>query len=304
MGRNLIITTVHRIGFPAISPFFRSLQRTGFQGDLVVFGSGLDEESIRQIQAAGARVVPFRFSGKHVRNRAAWPWGLWRRVFASALPRASKELLAHKVFHLFYRRHLLYLAFLREYAADYDRVLLTDCRDVFFQADPFGWEQSPGLHLFLEDESNKLGTCGHHIRWIMSAFGPETLQKWKDETVSCAGTVFGDVQAILDYLEQMFSQTMRVKTLKESDGDQGIHNYLIYAGAFPEVTIHDNRRKPVMTLGLVPPDKLQFDQNDYLLDEDGAIVPVLHQYDRDNQLRMRLLSQMESKRSQRASITQ
>ncbi|MGH8093194.1 MAG: hypothetical protein ACREIF_06965 [Chthoniobacterales bacterium] len=289
MRRNLILTTVHRIAFPKISPFFRSLQETGFKGDLVVFGSGLDHETIGQIQRAGARFVPFHFYGKHVHNRAAWPWALWRRVFASALPAKPKELLAHAVFHLFYRRHLLYLDFIRKHAREYDKVLLTDCRDVFFQADPFAWEQAPGLHVFLEDESNKLGTCTHHIRWLTSLFGPEVLDKWKEEIVSCAGTVFGDIPATLDYLARMVSQTMKVKTLRESDGDQGIHNYLIRVGALPKVTIHDNRYLPVMTLGLVPADRLWLDDEGQVLDQAGIIVPVLHQYDRFPSLREKLL---------------
>ncbi|MEO8352977.1 MAG: hypothetical protein ABI680_14685 [Chthoniobacteraceae bacterium] len=298
MKRNLILTVAHRIKFPSIKPFFRSLRRTEFSGDLVVFGSGLDAETIRQIESFGGELIRFRFPGRHVSNRAARLWGLWKPLFASRLAQRNKERLAHAVFHLFYRRHLLYLDFLRAHENDYDKILLTDCRDVFFQADPFGWDQSPGLHVFLEEESNKLGTCKHHIRWLTSAYGADTLAQWRDNTVSCAGTVFGDTESIVRYLEQMVVETMKVKTLKEADGDQGIHNYLIHASLLSGITVHNNRCQPITTLGLVPKERLRFDPEGYLLDVDGAIVPVLHQYDRDKQLEARLLSQLEQKRSQ------
>lgn len=298
MRRNLILTTVHRIQFAAIEPFFRSLKKTGFDGYVVVFCSAVDDESIRQIQSAGAKVVRFYFPGGHVRNRAAQPWWIWKRVFATGIPRWAKERVAHMVFHLFYRRHLLYLDFLREHAGEYDGVFLTDCRDVFFQTDPFAWNRSPGLHVFLEEETNKLGTCVHHIRWITSQFGPERLARWSDETVSCAGTVFGDEAGMVDYLSRMVSRTMSVNSLRDADGDQGVHNFLVRERVFPNVTIHKNRRGPIMTLGPVSMNSVQFDQDDHVLDETGKIVPVLHQYDRDSELKKRVLSQLDSKKVQ------
>jgi hypothetical protein len=299
MRCNLILTTVHQIRFPAIEPFFRSLKKTGFDGEAVVFCSAVDDESIRQIEASGAKVVRFRFPGGHVRNQAARLWWIWKRVFASGISERAKERLAHAVFHLFYRRHLLYLDFLREHGREYDGVFLTDCRDVFFQADPFAWDRSAGLHIFLEEETNKLGTCVHHIRWITSQFGSETLKSWTEETVSCAGTVFGDVPGMMDYLSRMVSWTMGVKSLRDADGDQGVHNFLVRSGVFPKITIHHNRRGPVMTLGPVRMSSLQFDQDDHVIDETGVIVPVLHQYDRDSQLRIRVLSQLEAQKTQR-----
>lgn len=296
---HLILTTIHRLRAAAIAPFFLSLRRTGFRGDIVVFSSSIDKESVSQIKRWGARVVPFCFPGRHVSNRAARLWWIWKRVFATDISERAKERLAHIVFHLFYRRHLLYLEFLRKYGSEYKKVFLTDCRDVFFQADPFGWDQAPGLHVFLEEEANKLGICTHHIRWITSQFGSETLERWTERTVSCAGTVFGDMPGMVHYLSQMVSWTMGVKSLRAADGDQGVHNYLVLEGVFPKVTVHKNRRGPVMTLGPVRMSSLRFDQGDHVINETGVIVPVLHQYDRDSQLRMRVLSQLDAQKTQR-----
>jgi hypothetical protein len=297
--RHLILTTIHRLRAKQVAPFFLSLQRTGFDGDIVVFCSNIDAESVAQIKRWGARVEYFRFSFRHVTNPLARFWPIWKRAFATAMSDTMKERLAHAVFHLFYRRHLLYLEFLRKHGSEYKKVFLTDCRDVFFQADPFGWDQAPGLHVFLEEEANKLGICMHHIRWITSQFGSKTLERWTEKTVSCAGTVFGDVPGMVHYLSQMVSWTMGVKSLRAADGDQGVHNYLVLEGVFPKVTVHENRRGPVMTLGPVRMSSLRFDQDDHVINETGVIVPVLHQYDRDSQLRMRVLSQLDAQKTQR-----
>src|SRR4051794_22149350 len=112
MKRNLILTIAHRIEVCGLSPFFRPLRQPGYQGDVVIFCSGMKNESIREIESWGGTVVPFQFPGNHVRNRAAVAWPLWKLLFASVLPARIKEQLAHAVFHLFYRRHLLYLDFL------------------------------------------------------------------------------------------------------------------------------------------------------------------------------------------------
>jgi hypothetical protein len=282
----------HRVEASDLKPFFLSLQQTGFEGDVVVFGSRLTNKSIYQIEQWGARVARFFFPGGHVSNRAARLWPLWKRIFASGISEPAKERLAHGVFHLFYRRHLLYLDFLRKYGSNYANVFLTDCRDVFFQAEPFGWKQGPGLHVFLEEQTNRLGACPHHIRWISSQFGSEMLKEWGDKTVSCAGTVFGDVPAMLDYLSQMVSQTMTAKSLRAADGDQGVHNYLVLKRAFPKMTVHENRNGPVMTLGPVRINSLRFDSDDRVVDRNRRVVPVLHQYDRDPALRTKLLARL------------
>ena len=301
MKRNLVLTTVHRIKSAALAPFFQSLKATGYEGDVVVFASGLDAASIRQLEEWGARVVPFRFWGKHVFNNVARLWWLWRLLFASGLSASAKERLAHFAFHLFYRRHLLYLGFLREYGSGYEAVFNTDCRDVFFQADPFGWEPAPGLHAFLEEEKNKLGTCPYHVEWLTSQFGAATLAPWTEVTVSCAGTVLGDVRGMLDYLDRMVSTTMKVKSLRAADGDQGVHNYLLRTGSLPAVTLHENRRGAVMTLGPVQMSELRVDQDGRVLNDEGKIVPVLHQYDRISALRDSLLSRLEPRVMARAS---
>jgi hypothetical protein len=290
---HLILTTIHRLRAAAVAPFFLSLRRTGFRGDLVVFASGVDTESVAQIRRWGARVECFRFRGKHVTNRFARLWPVWKLAFASKLPDTIKEKLAHQILHLFYRRHLLYLEFLRAHGSRYTRYLVTDCRDVFFQSDPFAWRQAEGLHVFLEEETARIGQCPHHIRWIRSQFGEETLVRLADHVVSCAGTVFGDRSSMESYLKQMLSLAMRAASLREADGDQGLHNFLIRNVPLARTTIHQNRRGAVMTVGAMQMTDLRLSPDHWIMNEENEIACIVHQYDRIPQLRELLLGNIQ-----------
>jgi len=277
--RDVILTTLHGVRFEYAANFLASLRRTGYGGEVVIFASGMADEDIAQLRRNGATIVPFRMHRLFVRRRLAWLWTVWRWFFQSGAPPAARERLAHLVFHLFYRRHLLYLQFLREHREDYSRVFLTDCRDVYFQADPFSWNLPFGVHLFLEDASNKI-RGGIHADWLVSQFGRAVFDELKAETISCAGTVLGDVNSVLEYLSKMVSLTMNAWSLRETAGDQGIHNYLVYKRILPGAIIHDNGRGPVMTLGAMRPQDVRLDPQSRVINDHNEIVPVLHQYDR------------------------
>ncbi len=279
-SRDVILTTLHGVRFEYAASFFSSLQRTGYGGEVVIFTSGLKDEDIAPLCRNEATIVPFRFYRILVRRRLARLWVIWRWFFQSGAPQAAKEWLAHAVFHLYYRRHLLYLQFLREHRQNYDRVFLTDCRDVYFQADPFSWNLSHGLHLFLEDASNKIGRSIHNENWLKTQFDQAVFDELKNETISCAGTVMGDTASVLEYLSKMVSQTMQARSLHETDGDQGIHNFLLYKKQFSDVTVHNNQEGPVMTLGAMHPENVRVNAQGFVVNNADKVVPVLHQYDR------------------------
>jgi hypothetical protein len=278
-NRDVILTTLYRIRFEAVAPFIFSLKRTGFNGEVVAFATLMDEEDVAQLRSHGVTVVPFTYHPRIVK-RIVRLWPLWRRIFAGNASPATKEKLAHLVFHLFYRRHLLYLQFLRQNQSKFDRVFLTDSRDVYFQADPFSWNPESGLHFFLEEASNKIGECSHHVRWLKSQFGQKVLDELAREMISCAGTTLGDTASIMEYLSRMVALSMNALSLREHDGDQGIHNYILYKKILPEIIIQENRRGPVMTLGAMKPEAVRLNAQGWVINDDGQIPAVLHQYDR------------------------
>jgi hypothetical protein len=293
-SRDVIFTLLYRIRFEAVAPFIFSLKRTGYDGDVVAFATMMDADVLAKLRSHGVTVVPFSYHPRIVK-RIVWFWPLWRRIFAGNASPATKEKLAHLVFHLFYRRHLLYLQFLRQNQSKYDRVFLTDSRDVYFQADPFSWNPEPGLHFFLEEASNKIGESSHHVRWLKSQFGQKILDELADETISCAGTTLGDTACIMEYLSRMVALSMNALSLREHDGDQGIHNYIFYKKILPEIIIHENRRGPVMTLGAMQPEYVHLNPQGWVINDDGQIPAVLHQYDRHLEAKRILLGHLSNR---------
>ena len=291
-SRNVIMTNLRGMRFELAANFFASLRRTGYGGEVVTFASGMADEDIAQLRRAGATVVPYRFYHLLTRRRLAWLWPVWRWFFQSGASQGAKEMLAVAVFHFFYRRQLLSLQFLREHRRDYDWVLLTDWRDVYFQADPFSWDLPAGVHLFLEDASNKIGRSRQHESWLESQFGRAVYEELKAETISCAGTVLGDIDSVLKYLSRMIALIMNAGSLREAVGDQGIHNYLLYKERLPEIILHENGRGPILTLGAMRPEDVRLDPQGRVINDDNKIVPVLHQYDRIPHVEKALLQRL------------
>ena len=288
-SRDLILATLHRRNFDAVAPFVLSLKRTGFQGRAVIFASRVDAASQEKLQKNGITVIPFRFYGKRDRQRLARLWPLWRWYFATGASPTAKAWLAHRVFHLRYRRYLLYTEFLRQSGVNYDRILLADTTDVFFQADPFSWNLTPGVHVFMEDEQQVIGNCRLHRLWLTHQFGPEFLEAHAGKNISCSGTTFGDTASIQKYLEAMIATIMKARDLaKIAGGDQGIHNYVLIQKLLNNITVHENQRGAVLTMGVMDPGRFRIDNRGAVLNESGEFVPVLHQYDRHADLKERL----------------
>jgi hypothetical protein len=271
--------------------FIHSLKQSGFRGSTVVFASNVEGKTIGQLQDCGVITVPFRFIGRRGRQHAARIWPVWRRLFSTSLSAGVKRRIAHCVFHLRYRRYLLYMDFLEQRAADFDRVFLADCRDVFFQADPFAWDWKPGVHFFIEEPSNRIGLCPQNRKWFARQFGESYLEQHKQRIPSCSGTTYGDVANICQYLNAMVSTTMRARDLSRMpDGDQGIHNHVLIEKLVRNAVVHENRHGPVMTMCHMK--DWQTGPDGTVLNDNGDLVPVLHQYDKIPAVKERLLSRL------------
>jgi hypothetical protein len=291
--RNVILTTLHRANFAHVAPLVLSLKRTGYTGQLVVFASAVNDETCAKLRELGATIVPFHFPGKRDRQRLARLWPLWRWYFSIRASQAAKEKLAHRVFHVRYRRYLLYLQYLREHGVRFDRVMLADAKDVVFQADPFSWNPEPGVHFLLEEAQVRIGHCRLHRLWMSCQFGKDYVERHAEETATCSGTTFGDTASILEYLQCMIATIMKARDLaKISGGDQGIHNYLLLEKLLPNSIIHPNRRAPVLTMGVMRWDQVQLNGDGLVVNETGAPVPVLHQYDRIPELKKHILARL------------
>src|SRR5262245_11089927 len=186
-SRKLILTIVEKLRFSDIEPFLVSLRQAGYEGSLVVFASRLSSQTLAGIKQYGAHVIPFRYFSVRYRRPALLIWPFWKWLFRQLDDFETRCALAKRVFSLASLRFVLFYEFLKSRPNMYDAVMLSDARDVFFQRDPFAWNDGPGLHAFLEDGQRTVATCPGNRTMAMQAFGPSVLEEIGDRVPSCAG---------------------------------------------------------------------------------------------------------------------
>lgn len=268
--RNVILGAVRGYGFGALKPFLYSLAASGFNGEVVFYTSGLGEDTERQLDAC------------HV----------------GRIGLDDDNPLAHIPVNS--ARYFVYQAFLREHGHLFSRVMLADVRDIYFQRDPFDFEMDAELCCFLEDPGKTIGTCEFNAHWIMAAYGPDALQALYDKRISCSGTTIGTVGAMNHYLDTMVEHLIRLNNelpaiaQQLAPVDQGVHNYILNNVSFPSLRYFENEDGPIMAFVHKSEVTIQFDDEGRVLNEQGDVVNVLHQYDRHEKLVGHLLSKLSA----------
>jgi hypothetical protein len=252
-GRNLVMGVATGYDRKALAPFVCSLRKAGYQGDVVLFVNQLDAET-----------------AKFLEDHRVWaePWdGMF-------LP-----------FDLLLGRNVTFYNFLvrpeTALRGPYSHVLLTDVRDVFFQADPFLPAPETELEFFLEDDSRRVGNCSFNSTWVRMAFGEQVLREMGERRISCAGTVLGTWRGILEYLLHMQILATQAKpTARFVKGvDQGLHNLLLHRNLLDSSAVAENGAR-VFTLGYVGETGIRMTEDGRVADLHGRVSPLVHQYDR------------------------
>jgi hypothetical protein len=260
-NKTAVLGILDNYTFHQVKKFFVSLKQTGFKGDICMFvGSNTTPRTIRILRRYGVKVILFSDTGSLPPGNLA----------------AMKYHFPQPV-NYFNFRHYLYYDFLQKNKEVYSHILLTDVRDVYFQRDPFDFEQGEGLYCALEGKTKKIRECRFNGKWMEFIYGKQVLDEIGDQIISCAGTTWGTTPAILDYLERMLAEIEKLPDAHKAI-DQAIHNYLIWTGQLPEVKFLNNDEGIILTLSY---------EHDYTIGEDdkvraanGRVVNVLHQFDR------------------------
>ena len=106
----------------------------------------------------------------------------------------------------------------------FDKVLLTDARDVYFQADPFVHVSQPALYVTQEqvrhggtkaDDCCYVQTNEHNRRWlndVAATAAGAMLAKYGGKTpILCSGITLGTTDAVLNYLRHFVVSMSRLK---------------------------------------------------------------------------------------------
>jgi hypothetical protein len=310
-------------GLPAdqVRPWLASLRGCGYSGDIALFVSGRLHRQLRRdplaanVQLLRARsLLPLNFRRVYD-NRALWM--LWRlaqavlwttMTFVSRAPlparaRGSLQVaIAQRACTPMDARFFYFLRYLRLHP--YERVLLTDVRDVLFQRDPFIDIPPSGLAVSIETRRYTIASEPNNRRWLADAFGPKLVKEIGANPVSCVGVTCGDAGAMGNYLGLMTKEMLRLpaKVARTGGADTAIHNALLWTDQLESVQPLETLASPVATLNAIPEDEVKLSTCGTLLNTDGSEPSVVHQYDRVRGLAPALLQALtveETRPSQR-----
>jgi hypothetical protein len=262
-SRDLILTIMQGYDYPFVEPFFESLKKVGYRGDLVVFVSDdLSKATRKKLETTQARLIGYK---------TAFPFiDAYSDAFNGITPSVSINNY----------RFIFYLQYLKEYCNDYDRVMLTDIRDVVFQLPPFSVLRNDSISFFLEDEAQ---TFRHkfNYEWLANATDRDTADSVADQQVSCAGITIGGSKEIIKYLEYMKAKLTGRDKL-EWGLDQGIHNSYIYVKNPAGIKVFGSDKPYVINLGAYQP--YHISPGGEVTTASGEPYAIVHQYDRSGKL--------------------
>jgi hypothetical protein len=189
-------------------------------------------------------------------------------------------------------RAFTYFEYLREQwdsGAVFNQVLLTDIQDVIFQKPLF---ETPCEELEFQLEDGTIGEDWFTRRAVEIVRGKEALQGLSPKTISCAGTVCGRAIGIFDYLAQKQLLALELPASARSTWgvDQGLHNYILHAGLTRAATSKPNFTR-VATLGSVRGNTLVYDANGRVVNSDGEISEIVHQWNRHRHLSKKICAE-------------
>ena len=115
------------------------------------------------------------------------------------------------------------------------------------------------INFFLEDIP--FSKCEINSYWLAKTFGTKIYNEFKNKTVCCGGTILGNSNEIIEWLNLMDSLLnkypfkKRLKYLitfrrdKNSRGsDQAHGNYIVYKNLFKNGHLYSNREGPIATV--------------------------------------------------------
>ena len=230
----------------------------------------------------GATFMYRRFHGPKLRwFHEAFPRIVDLLPFPNPLKCAIQGRVSRLFHHIACSRYSYYLQYLQGKCSLFKSVMLTDTRDVIFQADPFGSVGQSDLLLFLENADYRFGGINPDTIWMQMVYGAHAVKKYAGERISCCGTILGTPRLMVRYLRRMTHEIAR-KRLRSRDVMVLIkQSTIIFAfGRIPSCRVFENHRGPVLTMGQEPRLALRFDNNGSVCGEEGNPIPILHQFDR------------------------
>ncbi len=157
-------------------------------------------------------------------------------------------------------------------------VLLTDVRDVVFQAPPFD-PPPQKLEFFVEYDG---GLKGHafNMKYLRGVGGEDVARALAEKPCVCVGTVMGPRACMIRFCRTllMLAAIPRSEIGGAFGADQAACNIALHLGLVEGETQPNYGR--IATVGLTPGGGLSLDGTGRIVNPDGGVSPIVHQYDR------------------------
>jgi hypothetical protein len=159
-------------------------------------------------------------------------------------------------------------------------ILLTDVRDVVFQADPFA-PPPAGIEFVIEAEPRTLAEHGANLRWISALAGAGVARSVAGAPCVCSGTILGPREAMLRLIRQMMllMAVPRSAVPASFGADQAAVNLIAHWGLVGGASVLPNHGR-IATIGMTEPGRLTLDPAGVIRGVDGVASAIVHQYDR------------------------
>jgi hypothetical protein len=191
------------------------------------------------------------------------------------------------------------------------RILLVDSRDSYFQSNPFQHRTLPEnmeseLQLFAEKSTNLLKVSNMpFIEKLYGFYYAKSISKnYGSFPTLCAGTTLGGKAAMEQYLLLMIYEIDNIAGHELQIGDQAHHNILYYTGqlknqeGIDKVTVFRNYKGVVGTIGGTPHQGMRLVNDTMVMNLDGRLTPVVHQFDRSEKLNKLVQQRVEEWRQE------
>jgi len=252
-SKNLIIGGFTNYGINQLRPWVLSAKvHAGIDNDVVLVYGNASDETLEWLEGQYVKIVPM-------------------------LP--VEGIPIHVL------RFLSIYEYLHNHWQDYDYVITTDVKDVYFQTDPFKFLVNEKLVIASEGLKYKDEAWGNEN--LFQAYGPYVYEKFKDNEIFNVGTFGGQSEYVKDMVFHIFTNGINRPI---PICDQAVFNVLLNTQPFKDIasktiqwaaelgTIMD----PFKIDGFRP--NLLFAEpvwkDGLLRDVNGHIFPIVHQYDR------------------------
>lgn len=198
-------------------------------------------------------------------------------------------------------RYSIFYKILKNNFDNINKVLICDCRDIFFQGNCFDASKIYNLNFFLEEEI--INNCARNSKWLIRTVGRNKFNFLKNNFISCSGTTLGFCKEMLFYLQKMcdiiikypykrpFLHKIVGKQIK-SGYDQGLHNYVIYNYFSNKAKFHRNQDSFICTTAWMT--KFNFDKYNFLCNSNNEKYSLVHQYDKFKDVFYKTIDKIEN----------